>query len=133
MREWLIMELTQEQGLRRQSQVQPPLGVWETYFGIRPTAGSLPTYRLVDALNNGSPEQRKVVKHHHNFTIEIGDAGPPRPAILRLRRIGVNSFEYWVLRKRHRDFRHCLWLLKNHGTQAAGERQWVIVSGATGE
>ena len=30
----LIMELTQEQGGNRQSQVQPPLAVWEHFFGV---------------------------------------------------------------------------------------------------
>lgn len=128
MQQWLIMELTQEQGGHRQSQVQPPLGVWEHFFGIRPAAGSLPTYRLVDALNGSAPEQRKVVKHHHNFTLEIGDARPPRPAILRLHRVGTNSFEYWVLRPGNKAFRHCKWLLENLGAQADGDRRWVIVN-----
>ena len=127
MHQCLIMELTQEQGGNRQSQVQPPLAVWEHFFGVRPAAGSLPTYRLVDALNDGDPEQRKVVKHHHNFTVEIGDAGPPRPAILRMRSIGTNSFEYWVLRERHRDFRHFQWLLRTFGAQAENGRLFDVL------
>jgi hypothetical protein len=122
----LIMDLTNEQGAGPESQVQPPLEVWEQFFEFRQNASLRPTFRLKDSLNDSPPEQRKVVKHHHNFTLEIGDARPPRPAILRMRRIGQNSFEYWVYRARSKEFRHCDWMLKNTGEQAA-DRRWLVI------
>lgn len=122
----LIMDLTNEQGAGRESQVQPPLEVWEQFFEFRENASLRPTFRLKDSLNDLPPEQRKVVKHHHNFTIEIGDAKPPRPAILRMRRIGHNSFEYWVHRPKSKEFRHCDWMLNSMGEQAA-DRRWLVI------
>lgn len=122
----LIMELTNEQGAGRETQVQPPLDVWEQFFELRLPGGSQPTFRLKDALHDSAPEQRKVVKHHHNFTLEIGDAKPPRPAILRMRRTGTNSFEYWVYRAKTPAYRHCDWLLQNLRGPSTG-RRWLII------
>lgn len=123
----LIMELTKEQGQGRESQVQPPREVWEQFFGVRLNASLRPTFRIQNRQTLSDPEQRKVVKHHHNFTVEIGDAKMPRPAILRMRSTGHNSFDYWVYRPPMKEFRHCDWVLNNLAQSAPGERRWVIV------
>jgi hypothetical protein len=122
----LIMDLTKEQGQGRETQVQPPKEVWEQFFEFRLTDTARPTFRLKDAQNNSAPEQRKVVKHHHNFTLEIAGAKPPRPAIIRMRRIGINSFEYWVYRPRTKDYLHWDWLLENVAATESG-RRWLVI------
>ena len=121
------MDLTQEQGGGRESQVQPPSQVWEQFFGVRVDATARPTYRLQNVNAHSDPEQRKVVGHDHNLTLEIADARLPRPAILRMRRTGHNAFTYWVYRPPSQAYRHCDWLLKNIGQQASGGRRWLIV------
>lgn len=122
----LLMDLTNEQGAGRETQVQPPIDVWEQFFGVRGNASSRPTLRLLNRQQPSEPEQRKVVKHHHNFTIEIGDAQLPRPAILRMRRIGHNSFEYWVYRPTSKGYRHCDWMLSNFA-ENVGDRRWLVI------
>lgn len=122
----LVMELTQEQGTGRETQVQPPKAVWEQFFGVLLDASLRPTYRL-ENMKEKTVEQRKVIKHHHNLTLEIGDASLPRPAILRMRRIGPNSFAYWVYRPPSRDYSHCKWMLDNLG-QTAVDRRWLIIN-----
>jgi hypothetical protein len=121
------MDLTQEQGGGRESQVQPPAEVWEQFFGVRVDATNRPTYRLQNMSTPSDPEQRKVVRHHHNLTLEIADARLPRPAILRMRHTGHNAFDYWVYRPSSKIYRHCDWLLANLGQQASGGRRWVII------
>ena len=123
----LIMDLTHEQGSGRESQVQPPSGVWEQFFGVRVSSMVRPTFRLQNMSVPSDPEQRKVVKHHHNLTIEIGAAKPPRPAILRMRRTGYNSFEYWVYRPSSRAYSHCDWLLKNLAEDTSSGRRWIVI------
>ena len=120
------MDLINEQGKGRESQVQPPNEVWEQFFEFRETAGLRPTFRLQDVLHGSDPEQRKVVKHDHNFTLEIADAKPPRPAILRMRKIGVNSYEYWVIRPSSKDYRHFDWMLSNMGNKDE-KRRWLVI------
>ena len=121
------MDLNQEQGGGRESQIQPPLEVWEQFFGFRPDVSARPTFRLQPTRPSDPPEQRKVVKHHHNFTLEVGDAKLPRPAILRMRRAGPNSFEYWVYREDYSaGFRHCNWCLEQMGVKA-GDRRYLII------
>ena len=98
--ETLIMELTQEQGPGRQTQVQPPKGVWTHYFGLK-SAGPLPS--RIFSLQNGrdlsaAPERRSIVPHHHVWTLEMRGAEPPRPAILKLKRLTRGSYLYHVYR-----------------------------------
>ncbi|MCH8040856.1 MAG: hypothetical protein IH977_11020 [Nitrospinae bacterium] len=123
----LIMELTHEQGGGRESQVQPPSEVWEQFFGVRVTTTVRPTFRLQNMKVRTDPEQRKVVKHHHNLTLEIGDAKLPRPAILRMRRTGHNAFEYWVYRPQSQGYQHCDWVLANLAEDVASERRWIVI------
>jgi protease II len=121
----LIMDLTREQGGGRETQVQPPSGVWEQFFGVRINAAR-PTFRLVRADKNSiEPEQRKVVKHHHNLTIEISGAVLPRPAILRMRKTGQNSFEYWIYRPPSKAYSHCDWILHNLAVPYP-DRRWIV-------
>lgn len=95
----LLMELTNEQGGGRESQVQPPKPVWEHYFGIRVGRETLPTLSLFnESTGRGSKTRRNVVKHHHNYTIEIAGAELPRPAILQMRRVGRNKYCYRIYR-----------------------------------
>jgi tetratricopeptide (TPR) repeat protein len=124
----LIMQLTKEQGEGRETQVQPPLGVWYLYFGIQEQ--DLPrTLSLMNKLADTPVEDRPVVLHHHNMTIEIVGATPPRPAIIRFRRTGGNAYDYWVYHEGvHEEYGHCKWVLENtpnphrrHG------RLWLIV------
>jgi hypothetical protein len=75
----------------------------------------------------GDVEQRKVVKHHHNFTIEISGAKVARPAIIRIQRKGVNSFGYWVYKAPSKEYKHCKWLLQSFGDNC-GERGWTIIN-----
>jgi hypothetical protein len=123
----LIMDLTNEQGGGRESQVQPPSEVWERFFGVRVSADVRPTFRLESKKARSDPEQRKVVKHHHNLTIEVADAKLPRPAILRMRRTGHNAFDYWVYRPPSRAYQHCLWILENLAEGESKGRRWVII------
>jgi hypothetical protein len=121
------MDLTNEQGGGRESQVQPPREVWEQFFGV-PMGGNIrPTFRLQNLTSPSAPEQRKIVKHHHNLTIEIGGAKPPRPAILRMKRTGQNAFDYWVYRPSSNAYRHCEWILKNLTTDVFNGRRWIII------
>lgn len=122
----LIMDLTNEQGGGRESQVQPPSEVWEQFFALRVSANVRPTFRLQNMKVRSDPEQRRVVKHHHNLTLEIGDARSPRPAILRVRQTGPNAFEYWVYRPPSRAYGHCDWILTNLAESTPNERRWIV-------
>jgi len=123
----LIMELTREQGGGRESQVQPPVNAWAHYFGI--DFSSPPTLVLQDKKHTSSGvEHRPVVEHDHNWTVEIGDAGLPRPAILYMVRMGENSYDYWVYRPGDAEFDHLDWLLDRvenpHRTHG---RRWIMI------
>jgi hypothetical protein len=123
----LLMELTLEQGHDRASQVQPPKGVWETFFGLTPTSTKLPTFTLVNAKTLAT-ETRPVVKHHHTYTIEIADADLPRPAILEMRRLGSNSYSYCVHRppdSRFSFISHLVGTLHNPFWDSG--RRWVLI------
>lgn len=104
----LIMELT---GESRDTQVQPPLGVWVTYFKIDLDEPPNLTLRNLAA---GVDDERPVVKHDHNWTIEIPEAACTRPAIIRFKRLGVDHYAYEVLEENHPDFGHCKWLIENY-------------------
>lgn len=123
----LIMELTNEQGLGRESQVQPPRQVWEQFFGISFESSQRPALRLQNMDNPADIVTRKVVKHDHNLTVEISGAKIPRPAIVRFQRIGINSFRYWVYGSGSAAYKHCNWLL-NTLCQPGKERKWAILT-----
>lgn len=128
--EILIMELTQEQGRGRETQVQPPKGVWSYYFGLNSTG---PPPSQVFTLRNGRDrsaalERRPIVSHHHVWTLEIGGAGPPRPAILKLKRLTRRSYLYHVYRETDSEFRrlHHLLTITENPNQRSG-RRWTVI------
>jgi hypothetical protein len=125
----LLMELTLEQGEGRATQVQPPKGVWEHYFGLKVGHDVLPKLSLI---NESAPSaikvKRDVVKHHHNYTIELPGTELPRPAILQMRRVGHNKYSYRVHRSGDATFRSINALvqtLRNPLWQSG--RRWILV------
>lgn len=126
----LVMELTQEQGPGRNTQVQPPKGVWAEYFGLD-SSGPPPSKALT--LRNGKDpsarrERRPIVSHHHVWTLEIGDAGPPRPAILALKRHSASSYTYYVYRPTDPQFKkleHLLAHIRNPHYRSG--RRWIVI------
>ena len=122
--EQLIMELTWEQGQGRETQVQPPLDVWVEYFGIDLDAP--PQLTLTNA--SGSTNVRPVVRHDHNWTVEVPEAlgGPPR--IIRFRRTGPDQYEYTVHGPGDEDFERLQWLLEQFPNPHRKKgRLWLIV------
>ena len=43
-----------------------------------------------------------------------------------MRRIGTDSFEYWVYRPKSKEYRHCDWMLKAFSTEQ-NKRRWLII------
>jgi len=125
----LLMELTNEQGGGRESQVQPPKGVWETFFGIHHPSTKLPTLTLINEKSvPHSKIERKVVKHHHTYTIEIADAGLPRPAILQMRKVGQHRHAYIVHRPGEPKFSQIQHRVKtDHNPFWDSGRLWVLI------
>ena len=86
----LIMELT---GESRVTQVQPPWGAWVNFFQFDPDAPAPITLR---SGRSGEQIERPVVRHDHNWTIEIPEAACSRPAIIRFRCEGTDGYSYWI-------------------------------------
>src|SRR5580704_7217800 len=104
----LIMELTMEQGPGRETQVQPPLGVWAHFFDIDlddPPDLSLTNRRQAVP----EAENRPVVEHDHNWTVETTGAEVARPAIIRFHKTGQNSYDYWVYIQGDAEYAACRW------------------------
>ena len=123
----LIMELTMEQGPGRETQVQPPIGVWAHYFGV--DLDNPPMLRLTNRIRrNAIPENRPVVEHDHNWTLEIRAANVNRPVIIRFHRTGNNRYDYWLYSQTDREYEHCRWLLNSfpnpHHTRG---RRWLVI------
>ncbi len=125
----LLMELTHEQGGGRVTQVQPPRAVWESYFRIRVGLERLPVLSFVNASVHPLVEMKRyVIKHHHNYTVELPGTELPRPAILQVRRVGRNKYTYSVHRPAHRTFvtmNKLVHSLRNPLWQSG--RRWVLV------
>ena len=122
----LIMELT---GESRVTQVQPPKPVWTEYFRIDVDHPNLrlPTIRLRDATTQ-TEVARPVVYHDHNWTIEIVGAKSPRPAILRMRRLGRNYYEYSVFKRSDTEFQQLTWDLENYQNPLRTHgRRWFVM------
>ncbi|NKL87330.1 phospholipase D family protein [Rhizobium leguminosarum] len=124
----LLMELNQEQGKSRMSQVQPPIPVWQNYFGIdihniRP----LPTLTLKN-ISTGEKVTRSIIPHDHNYTIEIPGAGTKRPAILMAKKLADSIFEYDVVTIEDSRFDVYNDILSGiDNPLKRGVRRWVIV------
>ena len=126
----LIMELTQEQGPGRETQVQPPKGAWTAFFQCDiDNEENLPTLVLNSRTTTATgPTNRPAVSHDHNWTIEIPEAEPPRPAIIRIHRVGINEYDYWVHRPPQPEFDHCSWLLDNFPNPLWSRgRRWLVI------
>jgi hypothetical protein len=123
----LIMQLTLEQGPGRITQVQPPLQAWRYYFKVN--LSNPPDLRLKNKKSSKSPIQiRPVVEHDHNWTVEINGAQIERPAIIRFRRVGASSYEYWIYGQNDTEFEHCNWLLNNFPNPRHNKgRKWLII------
>lgn len=121
----LLMDLTNEQGGGRKTQVQPPALVWDTFFGLSP-GGALPVLTMTGP--NGV-HARPVVKHKKVRTIEIPEAGDPLPAIFECSRTGKNSYSYRVLRPGDPHYAALDAALSTivNPLQAVGTRRWVLV------
>jgi hypothetical protein len=125
----LVMDLTGEQGPGRETQVQPPLDAWRQYFRVDDTADELPVLRLVNTRAPGLEPPRRVVRHHHNLTVEIAGAVAPRPAIIRLAEIGRHRYEYAVYRPGDSEYDAYDGLLdeiENPFRTRPRERRWFV-------
>lgn len=125
----LLMELTYEQGGGRVTQVQPPRSVWQSYFGLDLDESDLPPLTLVHEVGvRRSEAMRHIVKHHHNYTIELPGTELPRPAILQMRRTGLNTYAYRVHRPKDRTFAAIEALLKAaHNALWHSGRLWTVL------
>lgn len=123
------MDLTGEQGPGRETQVQPPVDAWRQYFRVDDTA-ELPVLRLVNVrAADGLEPPRRVVRHHHNLTVEVARAVAPRPAIIRFTEIGRRRYEYAVYRPGDREFEaydRLLDEIENPFRTRPNERRWFI-------
>lgn len=125
----LLMELTYEQGEGRETQVQPPKGVWNNFFGLKVDLDKLPVLTLINESTHPPVEiKRPIVKHHHNYTIEIAGADLPRPAILQMKRIGPNRYSYSVHRPTDRTYESINTLLQTiENPYWQQGRLWVMI------
>ena len=125
--EELILELTQEQGPGRETQVQPPVDVWIRYFAVDLEVASVLTLENHRDSSYG-PEERPIVEHDHNWTMEVAGAALPRPAIMRLSRRGNDTYAYWVYRPGDAEYSHCQWMLDTFTNPYWRRgRGWLIV------
>lgn len=124
----LIMQLTLEQGVGRETQVQPPRAVWEHYFGIDFDAAQLPRLRLTHkGAQAVGPAPGTISRHDHNLTVEIPGAEMPRPALLELRKTGRRSYVYKVHRA-GADFEQFRQLLETRSNPLwTHGRRWLII------
>lgn len=124
----LIMELTREQGEGRETQVQPPRAVWEHYFGINLDSVSRPRLRLVHKGPQAvGAAPGTISRHDHNLTIEIPGAEMPRPALLELRKTGLNSYLYEVHRAGPTFDRFAQLLATRSNPLRTSGRRWLII------
>jgi hypothetical protein len=125
----LLMELTHEQGGSRVTQVQPPRPVWQSFFGLDLDEIEQPLLSLVHEFGSQRLEsERHIVKHHHNYTIELPGAELPRPAILQMRRIDVNRYAYRVHRPKDKTFATIDNLLQTaHNPLRHSGRLWTVL------
>lgn len=124
----LVMDLLQEQGGRRASQVQPPRAIWEQYLGRKWLVSSQKSIAL-ESVADGRVYHRPVVIHDHNMTIEVVGAELPRPAILILKRLSKDRYSYRVIRPNHATFPmfDSVLNLENPLQTAGARRRWQIV------
>ena len=124
--ETLLMELT---GESRNTQVQPPLPVWERFFRLETALISQPPLFLANEEHLSAGYFRKaVVKHHHTYTIEIPEIGTVRPAIIKIKRIGRRHFSFYIRRAGSSEY--AIWLHRLQSTPNpyyTSGRLWAII------
>lgn len=81
----MLMDLT---GESRGTQVQPPMPIWEHFFGISINTRPYPIIRMLSEHDTFAGfQRRRVVLHHHTLTVEVPEAKLPRPAIMRIQNL----------------------------------------------
>ncbi|MGP9819352.1 phospholipase D family protein [Salinarimonas sp. NSM] len=122
----MVMEVTLEQGVYRNSQVQPPVPAWENFFGFRrQLLNASPRLNLTDEAN-GVQVTRPVVAHDHNYTIEI--PGATVGDILRFKKHGARDYSYKLVKPTDREYPELEELLatRNNPFRRTG-RLWVLI------
>lgn len=121
----LIMEMT---GESRDTQVQPSVFAWTGYFYID-LDQPLPDLTLTNGRASGSPPVTfPVVRHDHNWTVEIPGSEQPRPAIIRFRRTGPLSYTYWIWGPADPEYGHYDFILSEHPNPHYHHgRRWLII------
>lgn len=120
----LIMELT---GESRVTQVQPPWGAWANFFQFDPDD---PEPVELHSQATGSTIVRPVVRHDHNWTVEVPESACPRPALIRFRKDGADSYTYWVYQQGDTEYQFYSKLLERyrHPSWIRG-RRFIILDG----
>ena len=101
----LVLDLT---GESRVTQLQPPLPVWVMFFDLDEVS---PQALILTDGSSGARIERPIVRHDHNWTIEIPEVACDRPAIIRFQRTGQGQYTYWVFPSNHSDYDRYDWLL----------------------
>lgn len=123
----LIMDLTREQGEGRITQVQPPVGAWAAYFDIDFEYLPILTLQNMQDPTIGV-EERPVVRHDHNWTLEIAAATIERPAIIHFRRVGQDSYQYWIHGSGDQEYDRLEYILDTFpNPQWRRGRRWLII------
>lgn len=124
---YLIMDIREEQGGDRNTQVQPPLGVWSSYFQV--DLNDPPELSLIN--NTGAtPEEleRPIVRHDHNWTIELRDAATG--GILLMEHLSENRYQYKVYFHTDPEHEKLDWMLdsfENNMRSSKTLRRWLIL------
>ncbi len=114
-------------GESRVTQVQPPWGAWVNFFQFDPDDPQ--PVRLRDGASGGTIE-RPVVRHDHNWTIEVPESACTRPALIRFRRDGPDRFTYWVYEDGDAEFDFYIKLLERYRDPSwIRGRRFVILTG----
>lgn len=127
----LVMDLNWEQGRGRETQVQPPVEAWRQFFDVDDHADSLPKLRLVNvrAHEEDIEPPRRVVRHHHNLTLEVAGARGGPPSIARFISLGRGRYEYAIFRPADVEYGAYDQLLREtHNPYHTGgkDRRWFI-------
>jgi hypothetical protein len=112
----------------RDTLVEPPAGVWFSYFGFDPE--QLPTFYFVNRSQpNMLPEQQPVMQFGSlSWVVEIAGVALKRHAIIRFRRTGQDEYDYWVYGSEDNDYGHLDWLLKTFVDPLRRVRcRWLII------
>lgn len=121
----LIIDLTAEQGPLRGTQVQPPAGAWAGFFAL--DFDDLPELTMHSRTDPAvGTHGRRVVAHHHVWTIEMPDAEDGHIALFE--RVGVDEYSYWIYSVGTAEHEHLDWLLGRFPNPLRRKgRRWLVV------